>query len=33
MMGGMHDGQMVGMMGTGWRHGTHYGMMFTFTTA
>ena len=33
MMGGMHDGQMVGMMGAGWKHGTHYGMMFTFTTA
>ena len=33
MMGGMHDGQMVGMMGPGWKHGSHYGMMFSFTTA
>ena len=33
MMGGMHDGQPVGMMSTGWTDGTHYGMLFTFTTA
>ena len=33
MMGGTHAGQPVGMMGPGWRHGTHYGMLFTFTTA
>lgn len=33
MMSGMHDGQMVGMMGSGWKQGSHYGMMFTFTTA
>jgi hypothetical protein len=34
MMGGMHNGQPVGMMGSGWRHGPdHYGMTFTFTTS
>ena len=33
MMGGIHAGQPVGMMGAGWKHGGHYGMLFTFTTA
>lgn len=33
MMGGTHDGQPVGMMGAGWKHGAHYGMLFTFTTS
>jgi hypothetical protein len=33
MMGGTHDGHPVGMMGPGWSHGHHYGMLFTFTTA
>ncbi|MEO8636086.1 MAG: Ig-like domain-containing protein [Gemmatimonadales bacterium] len=33
MMGGSHAGQPLGMMGAGWKQGTHYGMMFTFTTA
>ena len=33
MMGGMHDGQPVGMMGSGWTYGGHYGMLFTFTTS
>ena len=33
MMGGTHDGHPMGMMGGGWMHGGHYGMMFTFTTA
>jgi hypothetical protein len=33
MMGGTHAGQPVGMMGAGWTHGNHYGMLFTFTTA
>jgi hypothetical protein len=33
MGGGMHAGQPVGMMGQGWTQGTHYGMLFTFTTA
>jgi hypothetical protein len=32
MMGGNHAGQPIGMMGAGWMHGSHYGMMFTFTT-
>jgi len=32
MMGGTHAGQAIGMMGAGWKHGTHYGMLFTFTT-
>jgi hypothetical protein len=33
MMGGSHAGQPIGMMGAGWKHGSHYGMLFTFTTA
>ncbi len=33
MMGGTHAGQSMGVMGPGWRHGAHYGMLFTFTTA
>jgi len=33
MMGGTHAGQPIGMMGPGWMDGTHYGMLFTFTTA
>lgn len=33
MMGGTHAGQPVGMMGAGWKHDTHYGMLFSFTTA
>jgi Big-like domain-containing protein len=33
MMGGTHAGQPIGMMGAGWTHGTHYGMLFSFTTA
>jgi hypothetical protein len=33
MMGGMHDGQPMGMMGSGWMQGDHYGMLFTFTTS
>jgi len=33
MMGGTDAGQPVGMMGLGWMHRTHYGMLFTFTTA
>jgi hypothetical protein len=33
MMGGTHAGQPIGMMGAGWMHGGHYGMLFTFTTA
>lgn len=33
MMGAIHAGQPVGMMGTGWKHGSHFGMLFTFTTA
>ncbi len=33
MMGGTHAGEPVGMMGPGWRQGSHYGMLFTFTTA
>lgn len=32
MMGGTHAGQPIGMMGAGWMHGGHYGMLFTFTT-
>ena len=32
MMGGMHNGQRVGMMDGGWTHDGHYGMAFTFTT-
>ena len=33
MMGGTHAGQPMGMMGAGWKHGSHYGMLFAFTTA
>jgi len=34
MMGGMHAGQSMGMMGSGWMGSNgSYGMMFTFTTA
>lgn len=33
MMGGTHAGQPMAMMGAGWKHGSHYGMVFTFTTA
>jgi hypothetical protein len=33
MMGGTHAGQPVAMMGPGWKQGTHYGMLFTFSTA
>ena len=33
MMGGSHGGQPVAMMGAGWKHGSYYGMLFTFTTA
>ncbi len=33
MMGGTHAGQPVGMMGAGWKHGSYYGMLFSFTTA
>ena len=34
MMGGMHGGQSVSMMGSGWRSSDgSYGMMFSFTTA
>jgi hypothetical protein len=33
MMGGTHAGQPVAMMGSGWTHGSHYGMLFSFTTA
>ncbi|HOX19379.1 MAG TPA: Ig-like domain-containing protein [Gemmatimonadales bacterium] len=34
MMGGMHAGQPMGSMGTGWMGANgSYGMMFTFTTA
>jgi len=33
MMGGMHAGQPVGMMGAGWMQGSHYGMIFMFTTS
>jgi hypothetical protein len=35
MMGGMHDGEPTGMMGSGWRHpgDGHLGMAFTFETA
>jgi hypothetical protein len=33
MMGGTHAGQPMGMMGAGWKHGSYYGMLFTFTTA
>lgn len=33
MMGGMHAGQPIGMMGSGWMDGSgHYGMTFGFTT-
>jgi Big-like domain-containing protein len=33
MMGGMHGGQPIGMMGSGWMDGSgHYGMTFDFTT-
>jgi hypothetical protein len=32
MMGGTHAGHPMGMMGPGWMHAGHYGMMFTFTT-
>jgi hypothetical protein len=33
MMGGMHAGRWVGLMAPAWIHETHYGMVFTFTTA
>ena len=33
MMGGSHAGQPMGMMGAGWKHDSHYGMLFAFTTA
>lgn len=33
MMGGTHAGQPMGMMGPGWKQGTYFGMLFTFTTA
>lgn len=33
MMGGTHAGQPIGMMGSGWKQGSHYGMLFSFTTA
>jgi hypothetical protein len=33
MMGGTHDGHPVGTIDDHWKHGSHYGMMFTFTTA
>lgn len=33
MMGGTHAGQPMDMMGAGWKHDNHYGMLFTFTTA
>ena len=33
MLGGSHDGHPVDMMGHGWEHQNHYGMLFTFTTA
>jgi Bacterial Ig-like domain len=34
MMGGMHGGQPVGMMGAGWMHGSSdYGMMCSFETS
>ncbi len=33
MMGGMHAGHPIGMMGSDWMDGMgHYGMMFSFTT-
>lgn len=32
-MGGTHAGQPMGMMGAGWKHDGHYGMVFAFTTA
>ena len=33
MMGGAHAGQPMGMMGPGWKDGTHYGVLFSFTTS
>lgn len=33
MMSGMHDGQPIGMMGSGWHHGSDYGLECIFTTA
>jgi hypothetical protein len=33
MMGGMHGGQPIGMMGPGWTHGGYFGMEFSFTTS
>jgi hypothetical protein len=33
MMGATHAGQPMAMMGAGWRQGSHYGMVFSFTTA
>jgi hypothetical protein len=33
MMGAMHNGQPIGMMGLGWHHGSDYGMMCVFTAA
>ncbi len=32
MMGATHAGQPIAMMGSGWKHGSHYGMLFGFTT-
>jgi hypothetical protein len=32
MMGSMHNGQPIGMMGSGWHHGSDYGMTCWFTT-
>jgi len=32
MMGGMHDGQPMGMMGAGWTSGGTIGMEFVFAT-
>ncbi|MEO8139094.1 MAG: Ig-like domain-containing protein [Gemmatimonadota bacterium] len=33
MMGGTHAGQPIAMMGSGWKQGSHYGMIFSFTTS
>lgn len=33
MMGGMHNGQPVGMMGGGWHAGSNYGMGCSFSTS
>ncbi|MEO8139176.1 MAG: hypothetical protein ABI742_05995 [Gemmatimonadota bacterium] len=32
MMGGGHAGQPIGMMGSGWKHGTHFGRLFQLTS-